>query len=58
MGGMMMSLTSELTMAVKAAPMMMPTARSMTLPREMNSLNSFSMASLSGRGPPSLMEQS
>jgi hypothetical protein len=35
---------------------MMPTARSMTLPREMNSLNSFSMASLSGREPPSLKQ--
>ena len=39
--GMMMSLTKELTMPVKAAPMIMPTARSMTFPLEMNSLNFF-----------------
>lgn len=39
--GMTMSLTRELTMEVKAPPMMMPTARSMTEPRLMNSLNSL-----------------
>ena len=33
--------TSEVTMAVKAAPMMMPTAMSMTLPLAMKSLNSL-----------------
>lgn len=39
--GMMMSLTTEFTMAVKAEPITTPTARSMTLPRLMNSVNSF-----------------
>src|SRR6201992_501103 len=39
-GGMMMSLTSELTMPVKEAPMITPTARSTTLPRMANFLNS------------------
>ena len=43
-GGMMMSSTSDLTMVEKAAPMMMPTAMSMTLPRSANSLNSFNIA--------------
>ena len=38
--GITMSLTRELTMPVNAAPIIIPTARSMTLPREMNSLNS------------------
>ena len=37
-GGVMMSLTSELTMAVNDAPMTTPTARSMTLPRMANAL--------------------
>src|SRR3954470_13476080 len=41
---MMMSLTSELTMAPKATPMITPKARSMTLPRIAKSRNSFSMA--------------
>ncbi len=41
----MMSLTNELTTVVKAAPMMMPMARSMTLPRIAKSRNSLSMAS-------------
>src|SRR6266699_6442184 len=42
--GMMMSPTSELTIAPKAAPMMMmPTARSTTLPFIANSRNSFSI---------------
>jgi hypothetical protein len=41
MGGMTMSLTSELTTVPKAAPMMMPTARSSTLPLMANSLNSL-----------------
>src|SRR5437016_7855946 len=41
--GMMMSPTSELTIAPKAAPMMMPTARSITLPFMANARNSFSI---------------
>src|SRR5277367_1171427 len=41
--GMMMSLTSELTIAPNAAPMMTPTARSTTLPRIANFLNSSSI---------------
>ena len=40
MGGMMMSLTSEVTILPKAPPMMIPTAISMTLPLRANSLNS------------------
>ena len=43
--GMIKSLTNELTTVVNAAPMTMPTARSNTLPRAMNSLNSFHMVS-------------
>jgi hypothetical protein len=39
MGGMRMSLTKEETILPKAAPMMMPTAMSSTLPRRMNFLN-------------------
>jgi len=39
-----MSFTRLVTMVVKAAPMMMPTARSMTLPRMMKALNSFTQA--------------
>ncbi len=42
-GGMMMSLTKELTIVVKAAPRMIPTARSTTLPRIANSRNSRHM---------------
>ena len=38
--GLIRSATNELTMAVKAAPMMMPTAMSITLPFAMKSLNS------------------
>src|SRR5664279_1638957 len=40
---MMMSQTSDDTMAPKAAPMITPTARSTTLPRSANFLNSSSM---------------
>ena len=40
----MMSSTSDETIAPNAAPMMMPIARSTTLPFSANSLNSFSMA--------------
>src|ERR1700756_79390 len=49
--GMIMSPTSELTMAPKATPMMTPTARSTTLPFIANSRNSFSTAAvlLAGR---------
>ena len=36
-----MSLTNEDTIFPNAPPMMMPTARSSTLPRMINSLNSF-----------------
>ena len=39
--GMMMSLTSESTIFPKAPPMMMPTARSTTLPLTANSRNSL-----------------
>jgi hypothetical protein len=35
MTGMMMSLTSDVTMAPKATPMITPTARSTTFPRIM-----------------------
>src|SRR4029077_18981165 len=41
--GMMMSPTSELTIPPKAAPMITPTAKSTTLPRMANSLNSLSI---------------
>src|SRR3989338_3361008 len=37
--GVIMSFTKELTTAVKAAPIMTPTARSTTLPRSIKSLN-------------------
>src|SRR2546425_6414399 len=49
MGGMMTSLTSELTIAPKAAPMITPTARSTALPLIANSRNSFSMRSTAER---------
>jgi hypothetical protein len=39
-GGIRMSSTKLLTTVAKAAPMTMPTARSMTLPRAMNLRNS------------------
>src|ERR1044071_9358285 len=39
-GGMITSLTRELTIVVKDAPMMTPIARSTTLPRTANFLNS------------------
>ena len=41
--GMMMSLTSESTILPKAAPMITPMARSTTLPRIANFLNSWSI---------------
>ena len=40
MSGLNMLLTSALTIAVNAAPIIMPTARSITFPRVMNFLNS------------------
>ena len=42
MSGLMMSFVSDVTIAVKAPPMMTPTAMSITLPRLMNSSNSLS----------------
>ena len=41
MAGMMMSLTSDVTILPKAAPMITPTAMSTTLPLMANSLNSL-----------------
>src|SRR4051812_20536729 len=49
-GGMMTPSTSVVTIFPNAAPMITPTARSTTLPRAMNSLNSFSMARLLSTG--------
>src|SRR5688500_7265667 len=43
MSGLMNAFTSELMMALNAAPMTTPTARSTTLPRKTNWRNSFSM---------------
>src|SRR3974390_2944208 len=43
MMGMMMSLTSDVTMAPNATPMITPTARSTTFPRSANFLNSSSI---------------
>src|SRR5438552_1984233 len=45
-GGMTMSLTNEVTILPKAAPMMTPIAKSTTLPRMANSRNSLSIVSL------------
>src|SRR5882724_4648069 len=47
-GGMITSLTSDVTMPPNAAPMTTPTARSTTLPLRENSLNSLSMAGEGG----------
>ena len=44
MSGLMMLSVSDVTMDVNAPPIMTPTARSITLPRLMNSLNSLSSA--------------
>jgi hypothetical protein len=41
-GGISTSSTSDVTIFPNAAPMITPTAKSMTLPRMANSLNSFS----------------
>ena len=43
MGGMMMSLTNEVTILLNDRAMISPTARSTTLPRMRNFLNSFSI---------------
>jgi len=43
-GGITISLTSDVTIFPNAAPITIPTARSSTLPRMMNSLNSLNMA--------------
>jgi hypothetical protein len=43
MGGMMTPSTSDVTILPNAAPITTATARSITFPRAMNSLNSFSM---------------
>ncbi|VXB88807.1 hypothetical protein PLANTIT3_60533 [Plantibacter sp. T3] len=48
--GLKMFSTSELTMAVNAAPITTATARSITLPRRMNSLKPLSMGSPCGSG--------
>lgn len=40
-GGIITSLTRELTMPVKAEPMIIPTDKSITFPREMKVLNSL-----------------
>src|ERR1700731_2219447 len=50
--GMMRSPTSELTIAPNAAPMITPTARSTTLPRIANFLNSSSIGFSFAEGPP------
>ena len=51
MSGVKMSLTRLETIEVKAAPMMMPTARSTTLPRRMKALNSFTQLGVrTGKG--------
>src|SRR5579862_5000529 len=47
--GVTTSLTKEVTIAVKAAPMMMPTARSSTLPFAIKSRNSLSMVTEDSR---------
>src|SRR5438477_5026719 len=48
-GGIRMPSTSVLTILTNAAPIMIPIARSTTLPRAMNVLNSFHIDSI-GRG--------
>ena len=48
--GLMMLATIALTTAVNAAPMTTATARSMTFPRRMNSLNPLITVSPSGLG--------
>ena len=63
MTGITTSLTSESTILPNAAPMMMPTARSITLPLTANSRNSFNMpivifAALVGWGRRSLQADS
>src|SRR6476469_7642047 len=50
--GMIKSPTSEFTIPEKAAPMMTPTARSTTLPRSANFLNSSSIGNPFVHGEP------
>ena len=50
--GMMTASTSEETILPKAAPITIPTARSITLPRIANSLNS--VVKLTGSPPPAM----
>src|SRR5260370_38701803 len=45
-GGIRTSLTNEVTILPKGAPMMTPIAKSTTLPRRANSRNSFHIAAL------------
>src|ERR1700732_4079416 len=47
-GGISTSSTSDETILPKAAPMITPTAKSRTLPRMTNALNSFNMDRLLG----------
>src|SRR5258708_6033273 len=49
--GMMMSATKDVTIEPNAAPMITPTARSTTLPRMANFLNSSSIVTLPQRRP-------
>ncbi len=49
-GGMIRSLTADVTILPNAAPMITPTARSMTLPRAAKSRNSFNMLMVSPDG--------
>ena len=43
MSGLIKFLTSDFTIAVKAAPIITPTAKSITFPRAINCLNSLSI---------------
>ena len=49
--GLMISLTREVVMELKAPPMMTPTARSITLPRAIKDLNSWMKALISKKLP-------
>src|SRR5258708_33349443 len=53
-GGIRRSFTSEFTIVVKAAPTTTPTARSTTLPRAMNSRNSWSIGTFPRAGEPTI----
>ena len=57
--GLKISSTMEVTMDVKAAPITTPTAKSITLPRMMKALNSFShCGSFTGMCPVILLARS